>query len=191
MKKIAIVSNNPTQKDNSESIDNCDEVVRFSKCVGLNKNTGTKTTIWITRSDSWYTHHLEQHHGPHIRHCLSSCHTAYITYGFPEYNGQGVIIGRNVVDYNTKVVTNLCADLPINCIPVNMRSTVLLHPTKNPTNGFMLLLEIMHSQLFIDYEILLYGFDFDTNSISSPHSPEWEQKFVEKWIEQGHFKKVC
>jgi len=189
-RKAVIVGHSTTTLcDHRQFIDSCDEVIRFSCCYGLGGRNGIKTTRWVTRS---YCIHTARPGYPfwwggepkEILKSLSTISTAYVTYGFAEWN----IENGEPVKYDQHIVSNLLCIDNISCIPLNMKDLACLHPNRNPTNGLMFLWEILRSQLFIDYEIFLVGFNFD--EICSTHNPDWEQPIIQRWIKHGYFTSV-
>jgi len=186
MKRIAIVSNNPRQSNTASFVDSCDEVIRFSNCVTHEGFTGNKITAWVTRSRCNHTNSIYSLYAGIMKRAVSHVNVAFITHGFPEYSGDGKLIGPEIVPYDTFPVQQLCSLDTIRCIPINARGLTLLHPGLNPTVGFVFLWNILHQQWFKNYEIHLIGWDFV--GIDDPHKIAWEEQITRTWIKHGYFQ---
>lgn len=185
MKRIAVVSNNPHQVFSADFVDSCDEVMRFSNCVTYGGATGKKITGWVTRSRCNHTHGIYQLHAQIMRRAVSRASVALIAHGFPEYAGDGKLIGPEIVPYDEFPAKQLNPD--ISCVRMNARGLTAVHPGYNPTLGFILLWHVLHSNWFAHDELYLIGWNFQ--GIDDPHHIDWEEQVTRSWLERGYFKR--
>ncbi len=183
MRKVAIISNYQEPQDDRDFIDGCDEVLRFSHCIGIGDNTGTKTTGWITRSHCSYTKMHYAKHGHLLRRMLLDVSTTYIVHGC--YDSFDFI---NTVPYDERVVSQFRDDMT--CVSVPIGDLLYLHPSRNPTIGLMFLLWVLRSQIFANDKVFLMGFDFTDIPSTDKHSTAWEKSVVDKWVEHGYFHRL-
>ncbi len=182
---VAIVSNNPGQKNTASFVDSCDEVIRFSNCVTYGDATGSKITSWVTRSRCNHTNAIYSQCSRTMKHAVPLAKVAFIAHSFPEYSGDGKLIGPEIVPYDTFPVEQLCPTNNKQCVPINARVITLLHPGLNPTLGFIFLCHILRQQLFVNDKVHLIGWNFV--GIDDPHKIDWEAQLTNLWIEQGYF----
>ncbi len=187
MPSVAFVSNRPRETDVSEQIDACDEVVRFSACEGYGKTTGSKATIWVTRTD-------RSIRGPGVLaankevldQVLPKIHTAYILHGF--YNHE-----RAQMRYD---ISNLCTQYPFmfaRSRPLDAGPVAVIHPQGHPTAGLVFLQHVLLHDVFPGWMRHLVGFAFDREvgtGVPGSHHPLWEKAIVDGWVEQGLFTQI-
>ena len=181
MPSIAIVGNAPGGDDVGSQVDACDEVVRFSHCNGWGGHTGSKTTIWVQRSDdSVRGPQVLQHDKETLDRVLPDVHTAYLVCDY--FNHQ-----RRWIMYNAARTCRQYPFLAARIQPLSARQLVWVHPFNHPTSGLVFLHYLLHSSLFRAWPRHLVGFSFVR---LGGHAPEWEQAIVENWIVHGHFRRM-
>lgn len=156
--------------------------MRFSHCEGWDGPTGRKTTIWVQRSD-------ESNRGPGVLRkyketldaILPGVHAVYVIADFCNHQ-------RRWVRFSA---AKMCRQYPFLCArvrPLSAQQLAWVLPSNHPTSGLVFLHYLLYANPFPAWTRLLAGFDF-TGKLGS-HDAKWEQAIVDRWIAQGHFRRM-